>query len=86
MWDYDHDILSSLKDLFKRSNIVHKHGTRGVTHGNQYHNKVNTAKHGINSFKYQGIQILNKLHDLSIYQEMWELNQNLKNIQVKLNI
>ena len=43
MWDYDHDITSSLKDLFKRSNIVDKHGTCGATRGNLYHTKVNTV-------------------------------------------
>ena len=54
MWDYHDDIIpSSLNDLFKRSNIVHKHGTRGSTRGNLYHSKVNTAKHGNNSFMYQ---------------------------------
>ena len=70
MWDYDHDIIpSSLKDLFKRSNIVHKYGTRGATRGNLYYSKVNTTKYGINSFKYQGIQILNNLQDLGIYKD-----------------
>ena len=41
MWDYDHGTIpSSPKDLFTRSHIVSKHGTRGATSGNLYHNKV----------------------------------------------
>ena len=70
MWDYDHDrIPSSLKDLFIRSDVIHKHSTRGATRGYLYHTKVNTTKYGIKSFKYQGMHIWNNLKELSIYRE-----------------
>ena len=85
MWDYDHDIIpSSLKDLLKRSNIVHKYGTRGATRGNLYYSKVNTTKYGINSFKYQGIQILNNLQDLSIYKDAQIKSKFLKTFKLNL--
>ena len=85
MWDYDHDIIpSSLKDLFKRSNIVHKYGTRGATRGNLYYSKVNNTKYGINSFKYQGIQILNNLQDLRIYKDAQIKSKFLKTFKVNL--
>ena len=81
MWDYDHDIIpSSLKDLFKRSNIVHKYGTRGAF----TFTKVNTTKYGINSCKYQGIQILNNLKDLSIYKDAQIKSIFLKTFKLNL--
>ena len=41
IWEYDHDIISIyLIDLFKRSNIFHKHGTRGATLYQSKHYKI----------------------------------------------
>ena len=85
MWDYDHDIItSSLKGLFKRSNSVHKYGTREATRGNLYYSKVNTTKCGINSLTYQGIQILNNLQDLSIYKDAQIKSKFLKTFKLNL--
>ena len=70
MWDYDHDVIpSSLRILFKRSNVVHNYCTRGAIKGSLYYSKVKTTKFGIKSFRYQGIGILNKLKTLSFYKE-----------------
>ena len=69
MWDYDHDTLPlSLRQYFKRSNTVHNHKTRGASRGNLHHTKVNTLSYGIKAFKYQGIQVLNKLKELNFYR------------------
>ena len=60
MWDYDHDTLpESLKTHFKRANLVHNYSTRSASKGNLLYGKVNTTKYGIQSFKYQGIKVLN---------------------------
>ena len=70
MWDYDHNVLpSSLTECFTRSSHVHGYCTRGALRGNLHHKKVNTLKHGIKSFKYQGVKILNNLHKLDIYSK-----------------
>ena len=70
MWDYDHNCLpSSLKELFKRSNTIHQHGTRGAIRGSLHHTKINTMKYGYDSFRYKGRRILNNLKQLSIYHE-----------------
>ena len=79
MWDYDHNTLpSSLKELFIRSYLVHNYNTRGSNKGNLFHDKVNTTKHGINSFKYQGINIINNLKKLTIYQNTHVKSKFLK--------
>ena len=58
MWDYDHNTLPvSLKSLFKRSNLIHNYSTRAASKGKLHYAKVNTNKHGIKSFKYQGVKI-----------------------------
>ena len=70
MWDYDHNTLPlSLRDHFKRANLVHNYRTRAASKGSLHHCKVNTYKHGIKSFKYQGIKILNDLKSMRIYQD-----------------
>ena len=62
MWDYDHDTLpSSLKGHFKRANFVHNYSMRAASKGRLHYCKVQTYKHGIKSFKCQGIKILNDL-------------------------
>ena len=68
MWDYDHDTLpSSLRDFFKKSNLVHNYNTRSSSKGKLHYPKASTIKHGVKSFRHQGVTILNKLKDLSIY-------------------
>ena len=85
MWDYDHGIIpSSFQDMFQRSNIVHQHNTRGASRGNLYYPKVNTIKYGINSFTYQGIQTLNNLKQLSIYQDTIIKSKFLKKLKLLL--
>ena len=82
MWDYDHNTIPySIKVIFKRANNVHKYNTRGAAKGNLYCTKVNTTKHGIYSFKYQGIQILNNLKKLSFYQDTHLKSKCLKNLK-----
>ena len=67
MWDYDHDTLpESLKTHFKRANLVHNCITRSASKGSLFYGKVNTTKYGIQSFKYQGIKVLNGLKNMSI--------------------
>ena len=69
MWDYDHDTLpESLKAHFKRANLVHNYSTRSASKGSLFYGKVNTIKYGIQSFKYQGIKVLNGLKNMPIYQ------------------
>ena len=85
MWDYDHGIIpSSLKDLFKRSNLVHNYRTRGASKGSLYYCKVNTTKYGIKSFKYQGIHILNNLKKLSFYKNSKVKSKFLKQLKTYL--
>jgi hypothetical protein len=68
MWDYDHNTLpNSLQDCFKKSNLVHNYNTRFSSKGKLHYSKVRTVKHGIKSFKHQGVTILNKLKDQQIY-------------------
>ena len=68
MWDYDHGTLPlSLRQYFKRSNTIHNHKTRGALRG-KLHHTVSTLRYGIKAFKYQGIQVLNKLKQLNFYQ------------------
>ena len=67
MWDYDHDTLpESLKAHFKRANLVHNYSTRSASKGSLFDDKVNTTKYGIQSFKYQGIKVLNGLKNMLI--------------------
>ena len=69
MWDYDHDTLpESLKAHFKRANLVHNYSTRSASKGSLFYGKVNTTKYGIQSFKCQGIKVLNGLKNMPIYQ------------------
>ena len=69
MWDYDHDTLpESLKTHFKRANLVHNYSTRNASKGGLFSGKVNTTKYGIQSFKYQGVKILNGLKNMPFYQ------------------
>ena len=42
--------------------------TRAAYTGCLHYNKVYTNKYGINSFKYQGVKILNDLKKINIYQ------------------
>ena len=85
MWDYDHGIIPfSLKDLFKRSNLVHNYRTRGASKGSLYYCKVNTTKYGIKSFKYQGIHILNNLKKLSFYKNSKVKSKFLKQLKTYL--
>ena len=65
MWDYDHDILPlSLRMHFQKANLVHNYSTRLASKGGLHHGKINTIKHGIKSFKYQGVKILNDLKNV----------------------
>ena len=69
MWDYDHDTLpESLKAHFKRANLVHNYSTRSASKRSLFYGKDNITKYGIQSFKYQGIKVLNGLKNMSIYQ------------------
>ena len=48
IWDYDHNTLPlSLRDHFKRANLVHNYRTRAASKGSLHHCKVHTYKHGI---------------------------------------
>ena len=70
MWDYDHNTLPlSLSARFKRANLVHNYRVCVVSKGSSQHCKVHTYQHGIKSFNYQGIQVLNDLKKLCIYQD-----------------
>ena len=85
MWDYDHDTLPiSLKSLFKKSNLVHNYYTRGTSKGKLHYTKVNTNKHGIKSFKYQGVKILNDLKDMDCYQNSANKSIFLKELKSDL--
>ena len=69
MWDYNHDTLPlSLRVHSKKANLVHNYSTRMAFKGGLHYGKINTSKHGIKSFKYQGVEILNDLKNMSIYQ------------------
>ena len=70
MWDYDHNTLPlALLKWSLKDNLVHNYRTRAVSKGSLHHCKVHTYKHGIKSFKYQGIKILNDLKSMRIYQD-----------------
>ena len=85
MWDYDHNTLPlSLQDYFKRVNLVHNYSTRSSVKGKLYCSKVNTVKHGIKSFKYQGTKILNNLKNLNIYQNTGIKHKFLKDLKLLL--
>ena len=85
MWDYDHNTLPvSLKSLFKRSNLIHNYSTRAASKGKLHYTKVNTNKHGIKSFKYQGVKILNDLKDMNIYQNSTKKSVFLKELKSDL--
>ena len=67
MWDYDHDTLPlSLRVHFKKANLVHNYSTQMASKGGLHHGKANTIKHGIKTFKYQGVKTLNDLKNMSI--------------------
>ena len=84
MWNYDHDILPpALKLHFRRTNLVHNYSNRAASTGCLHYNKVNTTKYGINSFKYQGVKILNDLQMINIYQNNASKIQFLKELKSK---
>ena len=85
MWDYDHDTIPpSLRTNFKRANLVHNYNTRAANIGSLHYCKVNSYKHGINSFKYQGIKVLNNLKKMSIYQDAHSKSNFLKELKSDL--
>ena len=85
MWDYDHDTLpESLKSYFKRANLVHNYCTRSASKGSLFYGKVNTNKYGIQSFKYQGVRILNGLKTMPIYQDSPSKAVFIKNLKAHL--
>ena len=62
MWHYDHDILPvALMTYSQNTSTMHSYRTRMATQGKLFPNKVNTIKHGIKSFQYQGMKTLNDL-------------------------
>ena len=64
MWDLDHNSFPvSLKSPFQKSNHLHSYSTRG-----EHYEKVTTKDHGLKSFKYQGVKIINELKGMVIYQ------------------
>ena len=82
MWDYDHDVLPiSLRGNFKRANMLHNYSTRAASKGSLYHSKVITFKHGIQSFKYQCVKVLNKLKNMGIYQCATSKSKFLKELK-----
>ena len=84
MWDYDHEILpESLKMNFKKANLVHNYSTRTASRGGLYH-VVNTIKHGIKSFKYQGVKILNDLKTMNIYKNSVRKSKFMKELKSDL--
>ena len=85
MWDYDHNTLPpSLRTHFKRANLIHNYSTRAASKGSLHHCKVHTYKHGIKSFKYQGIKILNDLKNMCIYQDASSKGNFLKELKSDL--
>ena len=58
----------SLRQYLKRSTTIHNHKALGALCGNLHHTKVNTLRYGIRAFRYQGIQVLNKLKQRNVYQ------------------
>ena len=85
MWDYDNNTLPpSLRTHFKRANLVHNYSTRAASKGCLHHCKVRTNKHGINSFKYQGIKILCDLKNMSIYQDACSKGKFVKELKSDL--
>ena len=70
MWDYDHNTLPfSLRNHFKKANLIHNYSTRMASKGGLHYGKINTTKYGIKSFKYHGVKILNDLKNMPIYKE-----------------
>ena len=85
MWDYDHNTLPlSLRAHFQRANLVHNYRTRGASKGSLHHCKVHTYKHGIKSFKYQGIKILNDLKNMRTYQDATSKGNFLRELKSDL--
>ena len=74
MWDYDHDTLP-LCIIIARA----QHPKEVCTIV-----KVQTYKHGIKSFKYQGIKILNDLKKMDIYQNTNSKCNFLKELKLDL--
>ena len=65
MWDYDHEQLpQSLRENFTRTNLIHNYNIRAASKGSLYPQKVRTESHGIKSFKYSGVKLLNDLKNL----------------------
>ena len=54
------------KDISAKNNPFKS--THAACTGCLHYNKVYTTKYGINSFKYQGVKILNDLKKINIYQ------------------
>ena len=80
MWDYDHNLLpQSLREKFKRCNLIHFYNTRAASKGNLLYPKVNTEYHGIKSFRYSGAKLLNELKQSTNYSEAKSKSSFLKN-------
>ena len=85
MWDYDHNVLpTSLSSYFKKANLIHNYKTRSATRGKLYHSKVNTVKYGMKSFKHQGVNILNNLKNLDLYNNTYSKSKFLKDLKSNL--
>ena len=69
---------------FKKANLVHNYSTRMASKGGLHHGKINTLKHGIKSFKYQGVKILNDLKHMSIYQNSTSKRTFIKELKSDL--
>ena len=70
--------------LNQRTKLVHNYSTRAASTECLHYNKVNTTKYGINSFKYQGVQILNDLKKINIYQNNVSKYKFWKELKSKL--
>ena len=58
--------------------------TRAACTGCLHYNNVYTTKYGINSYKYQGVKILNDLKMINIYQNNASKSKFLKELKSKL--
>ena len=67
MWDYDHNLLPKSLNTWFNKIPSHPYGTRFVKKGKLTPVNFKTTRYGINSFRYEGTNILNILKDEPIY-------------------
>ena len=73
-----------LSQKYKRNSLAHNYSTRAASTGCLHYNKGNTTKYDINSFKYQGVKILNDPKKINIYQNNASKSKLWKELKSKL--